>query len=122
MAQFRRIKDSRVDLTVIEVVGDVTNDEISQFLESLRIENTSSKAIFDFRGANLSSLVKKRIRTEVLQVKQFARPEIRAALVFSNHADFSMGKSLAQAITREGFLADIRGFYNFYLAKDWLLY
>ena len=122
MAQFKTSRDSRTDLTVIEVFGNVTHGEIPRFLETLRMDNPPSRAIFDFRNASLSELVKKRIKTDIHKVKQFTRPEIRAALVFSNPADFSIGKAITKAISKEGYLADIRGFYNFYLAKDWLLF
>ena len=122
MAQFKLTRETRTDLTVIEVVGDVQHGEIPDFLNSLQVENPATRAIFDFRGANLAGLVKKRIRTDIHKVKQFSRPELKTAMVFSNPADFSIGKIISKSLSSEGYLSDIRGFYNFYLAKDWLLF
>ena len=123
MAQFRRLKEFRSDLTVIEVHGELTHGEFIRFLEANRSKNNrSSKAIFDFRSATLSSLSKQRIKKTVVEFRKFAAPDLRAALVFSNPADFSVGKVISKAISKQGYLSEIRGFYNLYLAKAWLLY
>ena len=122
MAEFKIIRETRSDLTVVEVVGDVAQGEIGKFLASLKLDDPTSKAIFDFRHANLSALEKKHIKSNVNQLKRFSRPEVRAALVFSNPVDFSIGRAITKAISKEGYLADIKGFYKFYLAKDWLLF
>ena len=122
MAQFKRIKDKRAGLTIIEIIGELTHGEIPRFLESLHVDDTSSGAIFDFRAADLSALAKTRIKSDIYKVKKFAHPELKAALVFSNPADFSIGRTISKAINKEGYLADIRGFYNLFLAKDWLLF
>jgi len=122
MAQFKRIKETRGNFTIVEVVGDVLHGEIIDFLENLQVEDPSTRAIFDFRAANLSALLTNRIRSDVHKIRKFAGPGIRAALVFSNPADFSIGKAIGHAISGAGYLADIRGFYNLYLAKDWLLF
>ncbi|MEZ5491246.1 MAG: hypothetical protein R3F50_13130 [Gammaproteobacteria bacterium] len=122
MAQFKRIKDSRSDLTIIEIIGKLTLGELSRFLDSLQVDNASSRAIFDFRAADLSALAKACIKSEIRKLERFSHPELKAALVFSNPTDFSTGKAISKAVSKEGYLADIRGFYNLYLAKDWLLY
>lgn len=122
MAQFKRIKDTHADLTIIEIIGELTHGEFTRFLESLHIDNASSRAIFDFRAADLSTLAKAGIKSEIRKLAKFSQPELKAALVFSNHTDFSIGRVISKAVSKEGYLADIRGFYNLYLAKDWLLF
>ena len=123
MAHFRRLKDFRSDLTVIEVHGELTHGEFIRFLEANReTGNRSSKAILDFRSATLSSRSKHRIKKAVAEFRKYAAPELRAALVFSNPTDYSVGKVISKAISKQGYLAEIRGFYNLYLAKAWLLY
>jgi hypothetical protein len=63
-----------------------------------------------------------RIRSDVHEVRKFAGLGIRAALVFSTPAAFSIGRMMSHAISGAGYLADTRGFYNLSLAKDWLLF
>jgi|GEM_PF-3061873 len=123
MAQFRRLKELRSDLTIIEVHGELTHGEFVRFLESSRdVGDPSSKAVFDLRSANLSSLSRKRIKASIADFESFADPGLRAALVFSNPADYSIGKLISNTINKQGYLSEIRGFYNLYLAKAWLLY
>ena len=123
MANFRRLKEQRTDLTIIEVHGKLTHGEFFEFLESNRhVEDPSTKAIFDLRFANLSTISKKRIKEAMTEFKRFAAPGVRAALVFSNPADYSLGKIISNALNQHGYLSEIRGFYNLYLAKSWLLY
>ena len=43
-------------------------------------------------------------------------------MVFSNPADYSLGKTISKAIRKHGYLSEIREFYNLYLAKAWLQY
>ena len=123
MAQFRRLKEKRSGLTVIEVVGELTHGEFIRFLESNRkVKDPSLSAIFDMRAASLSSLSKKRIKEALAEFRLYANPNLRAALVFSNPADYSVGKVISKTICKYGYLSEIRGFYNLYLAKAWLLY
>lgn len=123
MAQFRRLKEKRSDLTVIEVYGELTHGEFIRFLESNRnVKDGSLRAIFDLRSANLSSLSKKRIKEALADFKMYAHPRLRAALVFSNPTDYSIGKLISKTVNKQGYLSEIRGFYNMYLAKAWLLY
>ena len=123
MAHFRRLKELRSDLTVIEIHGELTHGEFIRFLESNRnVKDPSSMAILDFRSANLSMLSKQRIKQAVTEFQRFANPSMRAALVFSNPTDYSIGKVISKAFSKHGYLSEIRGFYNLYLAKAWLLY
>jgi len=123
MAQFRRLKETRANLTVIEVHGELTHGEFIRFLESNRnVKERSLKAIFDLRSANLSSLSKRHIKEALADFRKYADPELRAALVFSNPADYSIGKLISKTVSKHGYLSEIRGFYNLYLAKAWLLY
>jgi hypothetical protein len=123
MAQIRRLREVRSDVTVIEVSGDITHGEFIKFLEAHKqVTNPASRAIFDFRSANLSALSRQRIKEAMAELKQFARPGLRAALVFSNPADYSIGRVISGSISKQGYLAEIRSFYNLYLAKAWLLY
>jgi len=123
MAQFKRLKEGRSGLTIIEVYGEVTHGELFKFLEShSNASDKSSRAIFDFRAANLSSLSLHRIIEATREYGRFSNPGVRAAMVFSNPSDFSIGKLISRAISKHGYLSEIRGFYNVYLAKAWLLY
>lgn len=123
MAQFRRLKEKRSGLTIIEVAGELTHGEFIKFLESNRnVKDPSLRAIFDLRAASLSLLSKKRIKEVLADFSMYANPRLRAALVFSNPADYSVGKVISKAICKHGYLSEIRGFYNLYLAKAWLLY
>ena len=123
MAQFKRLKERRSGLTVIEVHGELTHGEFFEFLESNQnVKDPSLKAIFDLRSANLSSISKTRIKEAVVEITKFVNPGLRAALVFSNPADYSIGKTISKAINKHAHLTEIRGFYNLYLAKAWLLY
>ena len=123
MAQFKRLKERRSDLTIIEVYGELTHGEFFEFLESNKnVKDPSLRAIFDLRSASFSSLSKKRIKEAMAELSTFANPGLRAALVFSNPNDFSIGKTISKAINKHGYLSEIRGFYNLYLAKAWLLY
>ncbi|MBT8148266.1 MAG: hypothetical protein KJN90_15515, partial [Gammaproteobacteria bacterium] len=123
MAQIRRLKEIPSNLTVIEVNGELTHGEFISFLESNRsVQDPSPGALFDFRSASLSSLSKQRIKEALADFQKFAQPGLRAALVFSDPADYSKGKTISKAISKHGYLSEIRGFYNLYLAKAWLLY
>jgi hypothetical protein len=123
MAQIRRLRETRSDVTVIEVRGDLTHGEFKRFLEAHKnVINPASRTVVDFRSANLSALSRHRIKEAMADLKQFARPGLRAALVFSNPADYSIGRVISGSLSKHGNLSEIRGFYNLYLAKAWLLY
>lgn len=123
MAQFKRLKEGRSGLTIIEVYGEVTHGELLKFLESqCNASDMACHAIFDFRAASLSALSMSRIIETTREYGRFFHPGARAAMVFSNPSDFSIGKLISKAISRHGYLSEIRGFYNVYLAKAWLLY
>jgi hypothetical protein len=129
MTQIKIRRDERIDLAVIEITGDIVPAELLRFLESnfgdyidADSRDFASRAIIDFRAANLSALTKDFIKTNIEAVKKFIRPDVKAALIFSNPGDASVGEVISKAIHRIGLGAEIRRFYNLYRAKDWLLY
>ena len=127
MAEIKLTQIEHLNLAVFEICGDVANGEILRFLEanfqSGDGEDTGIiRAIFDFRAADLSALTLETIKVNLARVEKFLRPGLRAALVFSNPADFSIGKTISTAFRKHSHLLEIRHFYNLYRAKDWLLY
>jgi len=122
MARFKQIRDGRSNLTVVEVYGDVGNEEIKTILDWPPDVSPHSKTVFDFRFADLSALSSTHIRKAVGEIRLLSGPDCKAALVFSNPADYSIGKIISSAFSGRGYLANIRGFYNLHRAKDWLLF
>lgn len=121
MAEVKRLKDRRSDLAVFQVSGNVTCIDVCHLLDT-SIATESTLHLFDFRWASLAALSKADIKAQIRTAVSKIRPGARAAFVFSNPADLSVGRLINKSTGGGGHRPETREFYNPYLARDWLLF
>lgn len=94
MAEFELRIDPSADLTVQEIVGEVTAAEIRQAVQDYYEGTVTRKILWDFRRASLVRITADEIRGLVRLTQQYAdrRPNGKTALLFANASSFGMGR------------------------------
>lgn len=122
MAEIKFSIDKAKDLTTVTIVGDLQASELRAILEDYYRQSPTSLIMMDSRQGRWSSMptadYNRSIHSWILQGK--SREGGKTAIIFSDPADFGMGRYLESHLSLAGFPTELECFRDMDKAERWL--
>lgn len=122
MATFKTSKDTLLELTMVEVAGELSAKEITDWIIEYYRRPPTKLILWDYRNADLSAGNLETIEKILMQVLESReiRPGGKTALVFSDDRGFNLGEIFSTRIAESGHEVTFRAFLNTGDAISWL--
>lgn len=122
MAEIKFSIDKAKDLTTVTIVGDLQAGELRAILEDYYRQSPTSLIMMDSRQGRWSSMpttdYNRSIHSWITQGK--SREGGKTAIIFSDPADFGMGRYLESHLSLAGFPTELECFRDIAKAERWL--
>lgn len=122
MAEIKFSIDKARNLTTFTIVGDLQSGELRAILEDYYKQSPTRLIIMDSRQGSWSSLAttdfKRSIQSWITTGN--SRAGGKTAIIFSDAADFGMGRFLESHLSMAGSLTELECFRDIDKAQSWL--
>lgn len=122
MAEIKFSIDKARDLTTVTIVGSLQPGELRAILEDYYKQSPTRLIMMDSRQGTWSSMAtvdyNRSIQTWITQGK--SRQGGKTAIIFSDAADFGMGRYLESHLSMAGFPTELECFHDIDKAERWL--
>lgn len=122
MATFKTSKDAILDLTMVEVSGELSAIEITEWVVEYYRRPPTKSILWDYRKADLSTgnlEAIDKIHRQVIESSE-ARPGGKTALVFGDDHSFKLGEIFSDLVVKSGHEVMFKAFLNTGDAISWL--
>ena len=109
------------DLAVFTLTGSLASGELLQRFIDYNQGDVRRLMLFDFTDANWSSLTSKQLRNNTAIASKYTSSGNRGAFVFSNDADYGIGRMVQAFASMENHLSEFRMFRSIEEARQWLM-
>ena len=122
MAEIKLSIDKSRDLTTVTIIGSLQAGELRAFLEDYYKQSPTRLIMMDSRQGSWSSMAtvdyNRSIQTWIIQ--GMSRQDGKTALIFSDPADFGMGRYLESHLDMAGCPTRLECFRDIDKAERWL--
>lgn len=122
MAEIKFSIDKSKDLTTVTIIGDLQSGELRAILQDYYKKSPTRLIMMDSRQGTWSSMAttdfKRSIQSWVAQ--GYSRAGGKTAIIFSDPADFGMGRYLESHLSMAGFPTELECFRDIDKAQRWL--
>jgi len=122
MAEIKFVIDKAQDLTTVTIVGNLQPDELQAILKDYYKQSPTRLIMMDSRAGSWSSMstsdYNKSIQRWITHGK--SRAGGKTAIIFSDPADFGMGRYLESHLSMAGFPTELECFRDIDKARSWL--
>lgn len=122
MATIEIMIDTDKDLTVFEVRGDLTAEEIMRYSSEYYQTRPTKLVLWDCSSGSVKNITSKEFRQIAEKMKKIAEKRVggKTAFVGDVTADFGMGRMYEAFAEIEGLPVEYRTFKNLEDARKWL--
>ena len=122
MATFKTSKDAILGLTMVEVSGELSVEEITDWIIDYYRRPPTKSILWDYRKADLSAGNPEAIEKLVVQVVESSvvRPGGKTALVFADDQGLKLGQIFSDRVVESGLGVSFRAFLDTGDAISWL--
>ena len=120
MAGIGKHIDTEKNLTIYELQGEISVDELLKLNEKFLTGYATSNIIFDVMDGSLKKITKDGLENNVLKIRAEKRKERKIAIVGKKDVDFGMGRMYAAYLKIENAGVNIDVFRTRSEALKWL--
>jgi len=122
MAKINKHIDTEKNITIYEVNGELSAEELLILNNELSTGQSTEKIIFDFTNGSLKNISTEVFKQKIIRSKSRTekRKEIKAAIIGKKDIDFGMGRMYAAYIEMEDSGINISVFRTRFEALKWI--
>ena len=122
MAKINKHIDTEKNITIYEVNGELSAEELLILNNELSTGQSTEKIIFDFTNGSLKNISTEVFKQKIIRSKSRTekRKEIKAAIIGKKDIDFGMGRMYAAYIEMEDIGINISVFRTRFEALKWI--
>lgn len=108
------------DITAFKITGKLNAGELLESYKGCSEDEITKLVLLDFTDASWSDLSSVDLRANTAKARQYSRNGMRSAFVFSNDADFGVGRMFEAFANIEKYDGEIQLFRSLDEARKWL--
>lgn len=109
------------DITVFKITGTLNSGELLESYKSCSEDEVTKLLLLDFTDASWANLPTADLRANTAKGSIYSSKGMRSAFVFSNDADYGIGRMFEAFATIEKYDSEICLFRSIDEAKEWLM-